>query len=1203
MASRSANKSRVVRDSELTNLALFGDSALCQRPPVPPELPTVNQPYDRGVKSYVNAAVHNDMFEQQLRFKYGNMHRSSLSIIHGFHAKTFNNDKSDLDLVGHEPKRGLFNPNRPQSAKTIPNNSSGITGRPNSVVNTGRPPTRRPLSAVRTEVASAGHSHHTNAVHHKESLSRPGSRVSKTLNAYQAGLDTQISDGVRYLDDDLGNDPDHEPISDVLSRLNEYSENFVQQVSAACTDCECETEEQRVSSRLARVYSSASEDSASDEDDVGVSLSVVLKTFHQYEEKGHSAARHKAMMTLVHGYTGQEPVSVDQFKQVMVYASTSLSQVQEVCLMVVKKSLRLPSNLQMALSNGVLNFVHDCITQEPLYHLRKVALPVLEVIFSYRDQTDVWLEEASVRFLPKLVAMVRGQTPLEVKYAACCVFRSIAQYEGFISYITQDVLPAVLQMRNTSAKFKEVYVEILTHVLSHTDLIPPDLVDSSAVPITASIIREGPCGPQCASLHLLVSLTADDHGISMVIGTNTLVPMLLCCMKESHCRKVRLLATEVMRNLCTCRKLGLCKDLMLQLSGYLVPSLEQDSLTILSKMATAQGPVAVTMKPRFDEERHMWMGLEKFVDITKAVIYREAKVEVDDLGSVTEIHMKACMDTCPVQLGLISHSFQLLHSVCLWPLDKSRLGFSANRVDLTTFTDDEKQKAKLSKVNRGLTQAIWDKVGVVVTTLLTSYAEKVAKVGKAPTKGRAFCSLETIFEPQEVTLITSLLELILCSSLCTCMAFPEILPKLQEKSSKKKHKSPNKLKSSSTSQVTFVSPDKSSQEVECRLKSQSDSGKVFEDSAEEKIWVKDNPHLTSIHSNSSQVVAMERSKAELLHKEACTERRLLRKCLFEADVFHCVCPFLLCREERITVMVLQIMRCLIQPLEERVAPKLGSSSQDGTAAKNRNRPQTAGAVEKASRRLNIALYKMSPDLAGLIKDALGPQLNPGERAPPSESGEKKEAKKAVINLPASNGLETIQEKLQEYADSTMNQSESKASPPVVEAKPKTRSKPVIDRCRPIAQQCREALIGELEERLIMGIFTRTLKVKKQSVLLLHDFVQYGESSSNMQLSCYGCMPRLLDFLRVNEDNELLEIMGLIIVRLLVGSDHRLKQLFNRHGGPQLLLSMAQYTKGLLKQEVANTLKSISKVEKIKRRPMSAPVQRAQASKVPDVWDH
>ena len=79
----------------------------------------------------------------------------------------------------------------------------------------------------------------------------------------------------------------------------------------------------------------------------------------------------------------------------------------------------------------------------------------------------------------------------------------------------------------------------------------------------------------------------------------------------------------------------------------------------------------------------------------------------------------------------------------------------------------------------------------------------------------------------------------------------------------------------------------------------------------------------------------------------------------------------------------------------------------------------------------------------------------------------------------------------------------------------------------------------------------------------------------MKLSTHGCIPKLVDFLRVNENDELLEIMGLIIARMLVSSDPRLRQLFNRHGGQQLLLSMAQYSKGLIKQEVSVTLKTIS----------------------------
>ena len=53
-------------------------------------------------------------------------------------------------------------------------------------------------------------------------------------------------------------------------------------------------------------------------------------------------------------------------------------------------------------------------------------------------------------------------------------------------------------------------------------------------------------------------------------------------------------------------------------------------------------------------------------------------------------------------------------------------------------------------------------------------------------------------------------------------------------------------------------------------------------------------------------------------------------------------------------------------------------------------------------------------------------------------------------------------------------------------------KPVIDRCRPIAQQCRELLLEEVGDKLMREIFNRSKEMKKQCVLLLHDLVHHGE---------------------------------------------------------------------------------------------------------------
>ena len=74
-----------------------------------------------------------------------------------------------------------------------------------------------------------------------------------------------------------------------------------------------------------------------------------------------------------------------------------------------------------------------------------------------------------------------------------------------------------------------------------------------------------------------------------------------------------------------------------------------------------------------------------------------AMVEVDDLGLVEAVHLTPGCDMSPVRLEVITRALNMLRWLCLWSLDRSRLGFSANKVDLTTFTDDEKQKYELLK--------------------------------------------------------------------------------------------------------------------------------------------------------------------------------------------------------------------------------------------------------------------------------------------------------------------------------------------------------------------------------------------------------------------------------------------------------------------------------------------------------------------------
>ena len=64
----------------------------------------------------------------------------------------------------------------------------------------------------------------------------------------------------------------------------------------------------------------------------------------------------------------------------MVYLTTSLTQIQEGCLVVMKQCVKHDTNLRQLLDHQILDFLYDCLCQQPLFHLRKSALLIVEVV-------------------------------------------------------------------------------------------------------------------------------------------------------------------------------------------------------------------------------------------------------------------------------------------------------------------------------------------------------------------------------------------------------------------------------------------------------------------------------------------------------------------------------------------------------------------------------------------------------------------------------------------------------------------------------------------------------------------------------------------------------------------------------------------------------------------------------------------------------
>ncbi|KAK3098414.1 hypothetical protein FSP39_019245 [Pinctada imbricata] len=209
---------------------------------------------------------------------------------------------------------------------------------------------------------------------------------------------------------------------------------------------------------------------------------------------------------------------------------------------------------------------------------------------------------------------------------------------------------------------------------------------------------------------------------------------------------------------------------------------------------------------------------------------------------------------------------------------------------------------------------------------------------------------------------------------------------------------------------------------------------------------------------------------------------------------------------------------------------------------------------EADRKLNIALHRMSPHIAEIMKDAIGVRVRPLSATIPAAKMEEDSG---------------VTERLSQYVKTHRPES-------AMESIREEGTKPVLDPSLPIVDQCRSRFLQECGPHVLTGMFSPSWDIKHACILLLQDIVQYGNVSVHMKLSEFGCVKKLVDFLRVNTDDNLMEITGLIMVQILVSSDIRLKQVFNRHGGTRLLMAMSQFTSGEIKQEVTKTLKTVTR---------------------------
>ncbi|KAL5009939.1 hypothetical protein ScPMuIL_012244 [Solemya velum] len=980
-------------------------------------------------------------------------------------------------------------------------------------------------------------------------------------------------------------DPDQVDMEDILQRLDEY--NPLPSDPMIYTSCDCTSTD-----KTSYVPLEGQHDS-SDTEAEDIVLDDMLSMLGKFEHVNSAKLSCRAIGRLIKGFHCQETITEKQHEQVWTYLHNSDSVFKEYAILLCHQICMKSENVTILLEAGVLQVVESLIVSCVWNSLYLPAVNLLDKLMLGKSfiENVPSLEFTVSNIIPLLCSHLQSNLPLDYKYSVCCCFRTLARYDYFCPLILESVLPIVSYLQNATAKLKEVYTEILTEVVSYFEEINLQLINASVIPSMRPMVRDGPCGPQMKALHLLMVVTGMSSAcVASVIADKQLLCHILWCLKTSTCRLVGKSAVALMQNLTGCRKLGLCKELMVEMAQTLLTEGRPQS------WGSQQITFPARLNARYGKEIQIWNGLEEFIDILVKLLDKEARVERSEMGTFLEIAIDLRTNVVPKQLQTIQKILSTLENICLWPLDPVKSG-SSTKVNLTHFTDCPTQRRKFSKVNQILTSHVWGKVGKAVMAMLDVYARRIKyfsgvyqemklnnisnsskhsrlaslsdtallkthrekkffagfkmdidRLEKTFSK-KGLVQLEELFKDSEVELIECLLNLVLCVSLCCCGEFITIKPR-----DRAKHGNMNKGTS------CFGNDTKQEKKIVNRVQS-------------------DSLFCHSFKMTSSKVKAQSRSPGhgrplqfDHLKTDENMECRKLRKCLYEADIFSSICPFLTADSGHVQVLSLQILRCCIQPLEEKISSKFSNNCIHSTvASRSKRRPMSAaGTVKERNQQLNLALHKMSPDLAGLIRDAIGPR-------------------------PQSAMIKQLQPITEQVTESDLK------SPPRNDRSLEEDVRPVIDSSQPVAWQCRHCLIRKGGNNLLTTLFTSNRDVRKQCVTLLHDLVHYGEVHIHMELCGRGFISKLLDFLRVNDEDENLEIIGLIVVRMMVSSDERIKALFHQQGGSALLVSMAQYTTGILRQEVSTTLKSVTRNISAKgTRPKSAPVHSQTAR---DIWDN
>ncbi|XP_077977397.1 uncharacterized protein LOC144432956 isoform X2 [Glandiceps talaboti] len=953
-------------------------------------------------------------------------------------------------------------------------------------------------------------------------------------------------------------DPDNEDIKTLLARLQTASisqdkpkkSDRLMNVKCSCGDIA----NLLVQGRL-KLQDISEDDSDSDAEDSTFAFSELLRTLVIFNRKSMRDKRSDALRKVASSYNGDEILTDVQLKQLMeMYGSINIP-LKEAVITVMRQVACNPRNAEKMIRRNVVYQLMTLLQRKDMKVLTEPVLWTLEKLLLLQEHSDIWMEFMVVRGLSTLSTILARHNSDGVRLAVLSVFKVLAANDKIGILIIDQCMEPIMDFAFHSDKTREIVTGILANLAAQNDHIIANILDWDSLPIIISTLKEGSCYGQNEGMRFLANLSECEYGLSVILEDH-LVPYIIYALKESNCREVRQTACQTLRNILASKKVQQLRDLMLQVQkiGEKKERRHKDD----DRTAVDTETLLKLGIGKKEVTENTEKGITDVVRTLVKVLIREAKMDINVVtGKVQSVGFRPSLD----RFQTLSLAVDCLSSIVTSPLNKPRSRTASSRGG---GGDAEKQvKVKGQNLNPNMVRILTNENALCVLDLLFAYTRKLTGDNQpwtATDNNIDVLHLQALlnawekpkntsenasfmFDPSELNFVLQILKFIsLLTVSCSQLVHEELEEKIVERMRESEIEVTEDVDEESTEVTSCHTEDDDSKRVTwCDpvnltklLHVPSDSSRPSSSSKRGKLSQRLRPSSgRKLYRNQEEEldedVNVERMLCDKLDKGMTEFKKHLKFALVKEGIVESVGPWIQCDVIDIKVTVLEIIQYMIQPLQ-------GNDYGMKSVNPLNKRPISAKSIAERDQALQRALNQMSDKSAGVMKDAL---TSSSKRQRPMSAPLKTKGK--------------TQEPPQQLS-----------------------WKPVIEFSQPLSWQCCLTVYDICGPTILHGLFSQNLDLKRDSLMLLHDAALFGETTVHMKLSALGCIPRLIEFLRVNDGNDLIEILGLMTLRSLISNDSRLKQMFVKHGGADMLMAMCNWSKGVVKEEVNLTLRSITR---------------------------